>query len=169
MSQIKNVVPVEESAVPFAKDIHGDGKKTNGHLHRGYDKKRVADPKEYNPRVRIPSQGKAEHILEEEETGECLNGNFSVCINNVQGAGYSTQHHSHHLKPEKELRGEPTISGDVFATYAEAIEANAPEYELRDNQDQAELGLVDTTVSFGEDLCRPVGNEACEQKAKYGA
>ena len=118
-----------------------------------------------NPINRFPGQSEREEILEQEETRKALDGEVSVCVDEVQGTGGGTEDHTHYLHA-KEKGGEVrAVFAGVVAGEAEAEEADHAEHRLGDYEEDPEFRLVDAVVALGESFGGPVGEQARDEEA----
>lgn len=56
---------------------HWDAEKTDADLHAGYDVEDFRYASSYDPIIRSVGKSEAEYVLEDEQTGECFDGNFA--------------------------------------------------------------------------------------------
>ena len=98
---------------------------------------------------------------------------LTMSIDDVQGGADGADDHAHDFQAKEEIRPEPAVPVDVVARDAEAVDAGAAENELRDDEHDSELRLVDSSVATGHGARGPVGEEArddeAEQRADEGA
>lgn len=81
---------------------------------------------------------------------------------------YRSNHHAHDFEAEKYNGQDPVVLVECRGGDAKAIETQTTKDELRNDEDETKLGLVDTPVSARHGFGTPVGEQRCEQEAKEG-
>lgn len=96
---------------------------------------------------------------------------LTIRIHDVKTTRDSTNHHTADLEREEGQRhGIPILaSQETIGRSAPAENADAPEYKLRDDQHDAELGLVDAIVAPGHHLGGPIRQPAGDEEPDDGA
>lgn len=93
----------------------------------------------------------------------------TVCVDDVQRGADGADDHAGHLEGEEEVRPEPAVAADLGGGDAEAVQTRAAADELGDDEDDAELRLVDALVPFRHVARGPVREQARHGEAEDGA
>lgn len=80
-----------------------------------------------------------------------------MSIDDVKGCGDSAHHHADNQECEKDIRQEPAIARKIVSRPSEAVETDPTEDELKDHQQDPELGLVFAMVESDHRLIHRVG------------
>lgn len=174
---------------------HRDTGSADDHLYRtkGVEQGRRLGAVGYEPLIRLEGKSKTEHVLKYDHACQTFDSQvacsimsmlcyyqaelgggaieLTIRINDVKTARNSTDHHTTDLEGEKHQRhgiailaGQESIRGGAPAEHADA-----PKDELRDDQDDAELGLIYAAIAPGHDLGGPVGEPAGDEEPDDGA
>lgn len=65
---------------------HGDAQQTDAGLYAANDDEQVARVAAGEPVIRLEREGKGEDVFEDEKTGECLDGNVAMGVDDVERA-----------------------------------------------------------------------------------
>lgn len=113
------------------------------------------------PVVSTERQAKGENILENQKAGEALHGDLAVGVDDVECRGHGAEDHAHDLHGEEEIGPEPAVGPDVAAGNAEPVKTGAAKDELRNDEDEPELGLVDAVIALRHPFHWDVRQHAC--------
>lgn len=146
---------------------HWNARCADDNLHAGNSDHRALGATGNDPVVGAVCQSKAENVLEDDHASEAFDGEITVGVNNVEGAGHSANYHASDLKTEEDKRyavveflADKSCRGDT-----EAVQADAPNDEHWEHHDDAELRLVDAIVAPSHELGAPVGEDTCNNES----
>lgn len=77
---LEYIMPVGKLPIPLPQHIHRNTKQTDPNLNTPENHKHPLEPPLQNPLIGIISQHKREQVLEYDEAGKCLDGDFSMCV-----------------------------------------------------------------------------------------
>jgi len=121
------------------------------------------------PLVAVKRESKAEHVLEDHHASESLDGDVAMGINDVACASHSANHHASDLASKEKVWPKPAVAHCVISGDAETVQARHAEDQLRNDEEQAKLGLEDAAIAARHPRSNAVGRHAGDKEAHDGA